>query len=171
MDNLELGATLQYLDKVHGRTMRVARCMPPERVDWSYRPGTFTLGDLGRHIATINRYMFAETLQGRPSRYGGCGRELAATHGEITSLMETLHRETVQIVGALPDLNAKCVTPDGAPITIWKWVRAMVEHEIHHRGQMYIYLAILNVPTPPLYGLTSEQVLERSVPRPYGRST
>jgi hypothetical protein len=34
----------------------------------------------------------------------------------------------------------------------------MVEHEIHHRGQVYIYLSLLGVATPPLYGLTSEQV-------------
>ena len=38
----------------------------------------------------------------------------------------------------------------------------MVEHEIHHRGQIYLYLAVLGVPTPPLYGLTEEQVLARS---------
>ncbi|HWW83486.1 MAG TPA: DinB family protein [Vicinamibacterales bacterium] len=81
----------------------------------------------------------------------------------IVSLMETLHGETVGIIGAVPDLNAKRVTPDGAAISIRKWLRAMVEHEVHHRGQIYIYLAILNVPTPPLYGLTSEQLLERSV--------
>jgi uncharacterized damage-inducible protein DinB len=162
MDNLELGATLEYINKIHGRTMRVVRCMPAEQVDWSYREGKFTLGDLARHIATVNRYMFAETLQGGPSRYAGCGRELAPTHNEIVSLMETLHEETVGIIGAVPDLNAKRVTPDGAAISIRKWLRAMVEHEVHHRGQIYIYLAILNVPTPPLYGLTSEQLLERS---------
>jgi uncharacterized damage-inducible protein DinB len=39
----------------------------------------------------------------------------------------------------------------------------MVEHECHHRGQLYLYLAHLDIPTPPLYGLTSEEVLERSV--------
>lgn len=44
-------------------------------------------------------------------------------------------------------------------------MRAMLEHEIHHRGQLYIYLAILKVPTPPIFGLTSEQVIERSVER------
>jgi uncharacterized damage-inducible protein DinB len=60
------------------------------------------------------------------------------------------------------DLNGKCLTPDGKPITVWKWLRAMVEHEIHHRGQLYTYLAILSVPTPPLYGLTSEEVREYS---------
>jgi uncharacterized damage-inducible protein DinB len=49
-------------------------------------------------------------------------------------------------------------------ITTWKWMRAMVEHEIHHRGQIYIYyLSLLEVTTPPLYGLTSEQVAERSL--------
>jgi len=37
----------------------------------------------------------------------------------------------------------------------------MVEHEIHHRGQIYLYLAIQGVPTPPLYGLTSEEVAAR----------
>lgn len=37
----------------------------------------------------------------------------------------------------------------------------MTEHEIHHRGQIYFCLSMLDVPTPPLYGLTSEQVIER----------
>lgn len=38
----------------------------------------------------------------------------------------------------------------------------MIEHEIHHRGQIYLYLSMLNVETPPLYGLTSEEVFEKS---------
>ena len=60
-------------------------------------------------------------------------------------------------------MNKKCLTPAGAPIHVWKWLRAMVEHEIHHRGQLYIYLGILGLPSPPLYGLTSEQVKELSI--------
>jgi uncharacterized damage-inducible protein DinB len=156
----DVGIFLDYFGKVHQRTMRVVRCIPPDKVDWSFRQGKFTLGDLARHIAAANRYLFAETLQGKPSRYAGCGRELAASHDEIVSLMETLHKESLEIISGL-DLNAKCKTPDGASMTTWKWLRAMVEHEIHHRGQIYIYLALLEVPTPPLYGLTSEQVAER----------
>jgi uncharacterized damage-inducible protein DinB len=38
----------------------------------------------------------------------------------------------------------------------------MPEHEIHHRGQLYTMLAMLNVPTPPIYGLTSEAVKMKS---------
>jgi uncharacterized damage-inducible protein DinB len=38
----------------------------------------------------------------------------------------------------------------------------MVEHEIHHRGQIYMYLGMLGIPTPPIFGMTSEEVLEKS---------
>ncbi len=47
-------------------------------------------------------------------------------------------------------------------IVVWKWLRFMVEHEIHHRGQIYLYLGILGAPTPSLYRLTSEEVRARS---------
>lgn len=116
-------------------------------------------------MAAIERYMFAETIQNRPSRYAGCGKGLADGYEEVVMCMERLHRESVEIISRLSaaDLNRKCATPDGASITVWKWLRAMVEHEIHHRGQIYTYLAILDIPTPPLYGLTSEQVRERSI--------
>jgi uncharacterized damage-inducible protein DinB len=162
----ELASFLDYFEKIHQRTMRVARCIPPDKLDWTYREGKFTLGDLVRHIATIERYMFAETVSGRPSRYAGCGKELADGYEAILEFVERLHRESMEIFAQLTpdDLNRKCSTPDGAPVTTWKWLRAMVEHEIHHRGQIYLYLSSLGVPTPPLYGLTSEQVRERSVP-------
>ena len=154
---------LDYVDKIHQRTMRVARCIPADKVEWTYREGQFTLGDLVRHIATINRYMYAETVSGRPSRYDGCGKDLANGYDEIFAFAERMHRESVEIFARLTpeQLNGKCTTPDGAPITIWKWLRAMVEHEVHHRGQIYLYLSMLGVATPPLYGLTSEQLRER----------
>ncbi len=160
-----LDTFLEYLDKVHQRTLRVVRCIPPDKLDWSYAPGKFTLGDVVRHIAAIERHMFAENVQGKPSRYAGCGRELADGYDQVLQFKERMHRESVEIFSRLtPDeLNRKCETPAGVAITVWKWLRSMTEHEIHHRGQIYLYLAMLGVATPPLYGLTSEQVKERSV--------
>jgi uncharacterized damage-inducible protein DinB len=163
----QVGPFLDYVEKVRQRTMRVLRCVPPDKVEWTFRAGKFTIGDLARHLATIERYMFVETMMGRPSAYPGCGRDLADGYDEIMHFVERLHGESIEILSTLSDsdLSRKCVTPDGIPITSWKWLRAMVEHEIHHRGQIYIYLAMLDVPTPPLFGLTSEQVLERSLKR------
>ncbi|HWP70589.1 MAG TPA: DinB family protein, partial [Gemmatimonadaceae bacterium] len=57
---------------------------------------------------------------------------------------------------------AKSVTPAGTTITTWKWARAMIEHEAHHRGQLYMTLGLLGIATPPLYGLREDQVLEAS---------
>jgi len=155
---------LEYWDSVRGRTRRVVACIPADRLEWSHRAGAFTLGDLVRHLATIERYMYAETVAGRPSRYAGCGRELADGYDAVVAYLDRLDRETREILGGMSDadLERKCRTPAGTPITTWKWLRAMVEHEVHHRGQIYLMLNLLEVPTPPLFGLTSEEVQARS---------
>ena len=136
----DLNLFLDYFEKIHQRTMRVARCIPSDKIEWTYREGRFTLGDLVRHIATINRYMYAETVSGRPSRYAGCGKELADGYEAVMEFAERLHRESVETFSRLTpeDLNRKVATPDGIPITCWKWLRAMIEHEVHHRGQIYL---------------------------------
>jgi len=164
MEVRDMGEFLAYFDKVHQRTMNVVRAIPRDKVDWRFREGKFTLGDLVRHIAAANRYIFVEVARGKPSAYAGCGKDLAASYDEIVEFAERLHREDVEILSAFSadDLNRKCMTPGGTPVTSWKWLRAMTEHEAHHRGQIYLYLALLELPSPPLYGMTSEQVQERS---------
>jgi uncharacterized damage-inducible protein DinB len=157
---------LEYWSSLRRRTRRVVECIPPERIEWTCRAGAFTLGDLVRHLATIERYMYAETVAGRPSRYQGCGRDLADGYDAVLAYFDRLDVEAKAIFGALSDadLERKCQTPAGTAITTWKWLRAMCEHEAHHRGQIYLMLNLLEVPTPPLYGLTSDEVRERSVP-------
>jgi uncharacterized damage-inducible protein DinB len=157
---------LQYFDNVRERTLRVARCIPEDKFDWTYAPGKFTFSDLLRHLAVAERYLWAPNLQGKPSEYVSHGKELAATPVEIFALMDRLHKEATEIFASLTDedLQKKCATPAGTEITKWKWLRLMAEHEIHHRGQIYLYLAMLDVKTPPLYGMTSEEVRERGVP-------
>ena len=58
---------------------------------------------------------------------------------------------------------ACATTPGGASIPVWKWLRAMLEHEAHHRGQLHMMLGMVGASAPPLYGLTSEEVRERSL--------
>jgi uncharacterized damage-inducible protein DinB len=164
MEILSIQPFLRYFGNVRERTMRVAGVIPAEKIDWTYAPGKFTFGDLLRHLAVTERYMFAECVQGKPSRYTSHSKEFAESRDDIFSLMERLHTESMDIFGRLSDtdLQKKCAMPGGAPITTWKWLRSMVEHEIHHRGQIYLYLALIGVPSPPLYGLTSEEVRARA---------
>src|SRR5262245_44187315 len=162
----EASELVHYFDRVRERTMRVVACVPPDKVDWTYREGKFTFGDLMRHLASIERWMFAENVAGRPSIYPGHGRELGDGYDAIVDYMRGMHPEAMEIFGALSDadLDRKCVTPGGAELQVRKWMRSMIEHEAHHRGQIYLYLGMLDLPAPPLYGLTEEEVRRRSVP-------
>ena len=164
MEIHEITPFLEYWRSVRNRTKRVIACIPPDKMDWTYAPGKFTFADLVRHLATIERYMYAETVQGKPSIYAGCGKDLADGSDEVIAFMDRMDAESIDIFRQLTaeNLMSKCVTPAGTPITVWKWLRAMVEHEVHHRGQIYMMLSMMGVGTPPLYGLTSEEVKARS---------
>ena len=156
---------LDYYEKVRARTMKVVKCIPADKLEWTMQEGKFTLGDIVRHLGAIERYMYAENVQGKPSKYKGCGVEIAEGYDAVLNFFETTHRESMKIFISLTeeDIDSKCETPGGAKITVWKWLRLMAEHEIHHRGQLYTYLSVLGIKTPPIYGLTSEEVADRSV--------
>ncbi|MDC8103466.1 MULTISPECIES: DinB family protein [Chryseobacterium] len=156
---------IDYYEKVRSRTLRLLEVIQPEHLDFSYKPGKFTVGDQIRHIAAIERYMYGETIAGRRSAYQGCGKELADGYDNILKYFNEMHRQTIDIISRLSDedLYKKCLTPANQEITIWKWLRAMLEHEIHHRGELYIYLNLLDVKTPQIYGFSAEEVQEMSV--------
>ncbi|MCB1057950.1 MAG: DinB family protein [Acidobacteria bacterium] len=155
---------LAYLDRVHARTRRVAVLVPPGDVEWAPAEGRMTFGDLLRHLAGIERYMYAETVWGRPSVYPGHGPERAAGFEAVLAYYDRLHAESRELFASLPPerLTEKCRTPAGTPITVWKWLRAHLEHEAHHRGQLYLMLGLRGVEVPQLYGLTAEEVQARS---------
>lgn len=164
MEISSLDEFLAYFAKVRERTRRVVALIPPERLEWTYQEGKFTLGDLVRHLGAIERHMFAENAQLRPSRYPGHGRELADGFEAVLAYFDRMHEESMAIFASLSteDLRQRCTTPGGVELPVWKWLRSMIEHEIHHRGQIYLYLSMLGIATPPLYGLTSEEVRARS---------
>ena len=165
MEITDLNTFIKYYSKVKLRTKKLFSYIPKDQIEWTFQEGKFTIGELIRHLAAIERYMYAETVQGKPSAYKGCGEDLAKGYDAVIAYYDQMHRESLEIFSQLSpeDLLKKCKTPGEIEITTWKWLRAMVEHEIHHRGQLYTYLAILGVQTPPIFGLTSEEVAKRGV--------
>ena len=45
MEIRTIGQFFRYFGNVRERTMRVARCIPPDKINWTYAPAKFTLGD------------------------------------------------------------------------------------------------------------------------------
>jgi uncharacterized damage-inducible protein DinB len=165
MTNAADGPTFTaYWRGVRKRTVRLLPLVPDERWDWSPGSGRWTFADQFRHLAGIERWMYAENAEGRPSRYPGHGPELAEGGAAIGELTERWHEEACCVFESLSAarMAAKTMTPAGFPITTFKWLRAMIEHEAHHRGQLYLMLGLVGVEPPQLYGLTEEEVRRRS---------
>ena len=156
---------LDYYARLRARTDRVVERIPAERIEWRPEPGAFSFGDVLRHVAAIERWVFAENAALRRSRYPGHGRELADGHDAVLAFFRRMHEETIEILAAVgpAGLRLRCETPGGASLRVGKWLRCLAEHEVHHRGQLYLMLRMIGVATPPMFGLTSEEVRERSV--------
>ena len=155
---------IRYWDNVRSRTVKVAALVPADRIEWAPTEGAMTFGDLIRHLAVVERWMFVENVFGRPSRYASHGRELADGRDAVLAFLHRMHAETLIELARLTDadLDREATTPAGKPLMVSKWLRGMVEHEAHHRGQIYLMLRLCGVATPPIYGLTSEEVRRRA---------
>lgn len=166
MEVTRVAPFLEYLDRVHARTRRVVECVGEDDLEWQAGASRFTPGETIRHLAGIERYMYAENVHDRPVRYPGHGRDIADGLADTVAYYDRLHREARELFAQLTDarLTEKCHTPTGTPITVGKWLRAMFEHEAHHRGQLYFMLGLRGVKTPPIFGLSAEEVQARSIP-------
>lgn len=155
----------QY-ESIRKRTIRLLKVIPPDKMDFAYKQGKFTIADQIRHIAAIERLMFAETVAGRKCLYQGCGKELADGYENVLKFFNQSHNETLEIISQLndEDLKRNCLTQTGAEVNIGKWLQLLAEHEIHHRAELYIYiyLNMLDIKTPPMFGLTSEELIKRT---------
>lgn len=162
---IELTSFIDYWASVRGRTRRLLPLVPQGQLEWRPLAGRWSIGDTARHLAGIERWMYAENVHGRPTRYPGHGRELAEGLDAVIAYHDRCHDESMALFRSLTpgQWTGKAVTPAGTSITTWKWARAMVEHEAHHRGQVYLLLGLLGVATPPIFGLTETEVLDRSV--------
>jgi uncharacterized damage-inducible protein DinB len=160
MEITNMTTFLAYFEKTRQATVRIIQSIPPDQMDWSYLPGKFTFGDLIRHIAAIERNVFAEVAMGKQPTYQGCGKELADGYELTLVYFEQMHLESVEIFKTLSDhnLKQKVKSLDGTDVELGNFLRALIVHEIHHRAAMCIYLNLLGVQSPPVLGLTEEQV-------------
>jgi uncharacterized damage-inducible protein DinB len=157
---------LAYWRNARSRTVRVLDALAPEDLEWAPMPGAFSFGDLFRHLAGLERFMYAENVQGRPSTYPGHGADLATGLDGVRAYLDHCHAESMAIFAQLSDadLLAPCVNPAGTSMATWKWLRAMAEHEAHHRGQLYLMASLRGRTVAPLFGLTEQQLAAASKP-------
>lgn len=164
MEITSMNNFLNYLEKTRTQTNKVIQAIPPNKLDWTYKPGKFTFADLIRHIAAIERYVFAEVSIGNSPKYKGCGKELADGYENVMNYFNKMHHESLEIFKSISDesLKKNIKSLDGKEIELGSFMRALIVHEVHHRGAMCIYLNLVGVESPPVIGLKEEQVIQIS---------
>ncbi|NTU83709.1 MAG: DinB family protein [Chloroflexales bacterium] len=156
-------AFADYFASVRRRTLTYARAVPPDQLDWAPRESEFSCGDILRHLIAAEA-MFVGVAATGIWRYQGHTAHDDDTLAGLLARLEQGHAEALTTLRALPDAALQEQRPslDGPSLRAWRWLMALAEHEIHHRSQLAMYLTLLGVTPPHIFGLGVEDVIARA---------
>ena len=158
---------LAEYDQEMKTTRALLERVPEGRGDFRPHEKSMPLGYLAMHVATLGRLGVAVMTQPDFDVMPPGGKRMSA--GDFTSTEQLLKTfdETVQkvrdAVRALPEeqLGEKWHFKRGGEV-MFSLPRAaalrsmMMNHLIHHRGQLSVYLRLNDVPLPSIYGPTAD---------------
>jgi uncharacterized damage-inducible protein DinB len=157
---------IKYFEGVRRRTMNYIRVVPADRLAWSPKEGEFTCADIVRHILAAEKMFVRVVTEGRWN-YESHEADSEQSLVDLIALLESTHTETMKKLEQFPDqnLNEPRFGPkkEGHPLKAWRWLMAMTEHEIHHRSQLAVYLSLMDVQPPHIFGLGVEDLIALSV--------
>jgi uncharacterized damage-inducible protein DinB len=146
-------------------TKRVLDRVPPDKLGWKPHPKSMSLGQLAMHVATIpgemSRMAQADEFEISPQAFNQPGpKDLA----EITAALDSGVKTAQEYLGGVSDSAAVGnwkLTANGKQIVAMPrvaMIRAfMLNHWYHHRGQLSVYLRLLDVPVPTIYGPSADE--------------
>ncbi len=154
---------IQYYESVRRRTLNYLQVIPPEKFEWRPKDGEFTCGDIVRHILAAEK-MFVGVVMNGKWKYAGHEADRQGL-AETLALLGAVHLELMGKLKTLPDsaLSESRPSLKGPAVKTWRWLMAMSEHEIHHRSQLAVYLSLMGVRPPQIYGLGVEDIIALTV--------
>lgn len=150
---------VKYLGGVRKRTMQYVKVIPNSILEWKPAENKFSTGDLLRHIGS-SQIMFLHIFKSGEWTYPGHERSNGDNIEGISAYLEACHAELVAGLLHLGNdlLTKKLPTMHGHEVSSWRIMMALVEHEMHHRGQLSTYLQMNNIEPPQIFGLKIEEV-------------
>ena len=156
---------LAELDHEAASTRRILALLPADQGDFTPHAKSFTLGKLGVHVAemyswlgvTLNQseldfakspytpapFSGGEELVARMDRYLVEGRAVLAAATDATLAEPWTMRAGEQVFFTMPKGQV---------------LRTFVyNHIVHHRAQLTVYLRMLDIPIPGLYGPSADE--------------
>ena len=144
-------------------TQRVLDRIPGDKLTWKPHSKSSSLGQLAMHIAG-GQGRLAEILSKDTHEIGNITQPQPESKKEI---LEAFSQGTATALGTLKKLN------DSQLMAIWTLTRSgkvllsaprigvirsiLMNHFYHHRGQLSVYLRLLDVPVPSIYGPSADE--------------
>jgi uncharacterized damage-inducible protein DinB len=160
-----VGGLLAELDQEAPATRRVLERVPQAHLSWKPHPKSMSLGQLALHVATIPGSLakLAQLDQFDASQ--------ASFEPPVPNDLKEIHAALDQSVrsaeGCLSGMSEQAalgswrLTLQGRVLFTKPRVgllrSIMLNHWYHHRGQLSVYLRLLDVPVPVIYGRSADE--------------
>ncbi len=156
---------INELEREAATTRRLLERVPDGKFDWQPHAKSMTLGQLAMHVADTPG-VFARMLTADGLDFAGF--KYVPPEANTNAAILALHDQSIaaanQFLTGMSDDKALAnwtfsrggVELMSAPRVAW--VRSlMLNHWIHHRGQLSVFLRLLDVPIPSIYGPSADE--------------
>jgi uncharacterized damage-inducible protein DinB len=159
-----IDALLAELEQEAVTTARVLERVPDAHLSWKPHPKSMSLGQLALHIATVPgnvaELASVDTVPEPPQFV----QAEAATAAELGPALAASVAKARHHLGDFDDAAMSAtwrLMMDGREVMAMPRVAfaraVMLNHWYHHRGQLLVYLRLLDVPVPSVYGPTADE--------------
>ncbi|MGI9079121.1 MAG: DinB family protein [Gemmatimonadaceae bacterium] len=153
---------LPEFDQEMATTRKLLERVPSAKGAWKPHPKSFSLGHLAQLVSTMPGWVTSTLRQTEINLAGSPGYSLETTEAllkqfdkhvrEAREAFESSTDADFQVPWFLKHGDQVLLTaPRGAA------VRSHINHLIHHRGQLSVYLRLNDVPLPSIYGPTADE--------------
>jgi uncharacterized damage-inducible protein DinB len=157
-------ALLAEFDHEVATTRKLLERVPEDRLSWKPHPRSMSLGGLALHVANLPSWG-SSILQTEAFDLAEAPPNLSDP-GSRVAILELFEKTTVSTRRALDKIDAEFMVPwtlknGGHQMFTLPRLSAfrsfVMNHLIHHRGQLSVYLRLNDVPLPPIYGPSADE--------------
>lgn len=160
-----IGPVIMELQHEAGNTRRVLERIPEDRFDWQPHPKSMSFGRLASHVAEIPGCMIPTLdLDEFVMKMSDFKPVVAASRAELLALHDGCVAKAVESMQGRSDAHLlatwRMVMDGKTALELPRIgvIRGMIlNHIVHHRGQLTVYLRLNDVPLPGLYGPSADE--------------
>ena len=155
-------ALLREFDQEMAVTRRLIERVPSDKGSWKPHEKSFPLGHLAQLVSNMPGWLTQITGETELDLSKGGTYSFEPTETLLAAFDKNVREARAALAAARDsDLDVHWSLKMG-PKTLWTdtrraVVRQTISHLVHHRGQLTVYLRMLDVPIPSIYGPTADE--------------